>query len=77
MQSAFHPHAQRNAFRRRDARLQSRLLSGESGNQKGNLSYLAGTKKRYDSLVPLIFHKRGARADEENDARALFFKQRG
>jgi hypothetical protein len=44
----------------------------ESGNQKGNLSYLAGTKKRSDSLIQLIFHKRGARADEENDARALF-----
>ena len=42
----------------------------ESGNQKGNLSYLAGTKKRSDSLIQLIFHKRGARADE--DARALF-----
>jgi hypothetical protein len=46
--------------------------TNESGNQKGNLSYLAGTKKRSDSLIQLIFHKRGARADEENDARALF-----
>ena len=44
----------------------------ESGNQKGNLSYLAGTKKRSDSLIQLIFHKRGARADEANEARALF-----
>ena len=43
----------------------------ESGNQKGNLSYLAGTKKRSDSLIQLIFQERGARADE-NDARALF-----
>jgi hypothetical protein len=42
----------------------------ESGNQKGNLSYLAGTKKRSDSLIQLIFHKRGARAGD--DARALF-----
>jgi hypothetical protein len=39
-------------------------------NQKGNLSYLAGTKKRSDSLIQLIFHKRGARAGD--DARALF-----
>ena len=45
----------------------------ESGNQKGNLSYLAGTKKRSDSLIQLIFHRRGARADEANEARALFF----
>jgi len=35
----------------------------ESGNQKGNLSYLVGTKKRSDSLmqlmlIQLIFHKR-------------------
>ena len=42
----------------------------ESGNQKGNLSYLAGTKKRSDSLIQLIFHKRGACADE--DARVLY-----
>jgi hypothetical protein len=42
----------------------------ESGNQKGNLSYLAGIKKRSDSLIQLIFHKRGARAGD--DARALF-----
>jgi len=42
----------------------------ESGNQKGNLSYLAGTKKRSDSLIQLIFHKCGARAGD--DARALF-----
>jgi hypothetical protein len=44
----------------------------ESGNQKGNLSYLAGTKKRSDSLIQLIFHKRGARAGD--DARALFLR---
>jgi hypothetical protein len=44
--------------------------TNESGNQKGNLSYLAGTKKRSDSLIQLIFHKRGARAGD--DARALF-----
>ena len=48
----------------------------ESGNQKGNLSYLACTKKRSDFLIQLIFHKRGARADEENDARALFLSGR-
>jgi hypothetical protein len=48
----------------------------ESGNQKVNLSYLAGTKKRPDSVIQLIFHKRGARADEENDARALFLSGR-
>ena len=45
----------------------------ESGNQKGNLSYLAGTKKRSDSLIQLIFHKRGSTGGEGNDARALFF----
>jgi hypothetical protein len=39
-------------------------------NQKGNLSYLADTKKLADSLIQLIFHKRGARAGD--DARALF-----
>jgi hypothetical protein len=31
----------------------------ESGNQKGNLSYLAGTKKRSDSLMQ---SRKGARA---------------
>ncbi|PYI80027.1 MAG: hypothetical protein DMF05_07765 [Verrucomicrobia bacterium] len=36
---------------------------------KGDVSYLAGTKKRSDSVIQLIFHKRGARTD---DARALF-----
>jgi hypothetical protein len=46
----------------------------ESGNQKGNLSYLAGTKKRSDSLTQLIFHKRGARVGD--DARALFLTTR-
>ena len=45
--------------------------SNESGNQKGNLSYLAGTKKRSDSLIQLIFHKRGARA--ERMTLVLFF----
>jgi hypothetical protein len=29
----------------------------ESGNQKVNLSYLAGTKKRSDSLIESYFHK--------------------
>jgi hypothetical protein len=52
----------------------------ESGNQKGNLSYLAGTKKRSDSLIEShlhkALHKSQARADEK-DARALFFKQHG
>ncbi len=36
---------------------------------KDDLSYLAGTKKRSDCVIQLIFHKRGARAD---DAHALF-----
>jgi hypothetical protein len=30
MRSTFHPHAQRNAFRRRDARQQSRLFAREN-----------------------------------------------
>jgi hypothetical protein len=29
----------------------------ESGNQKVNLSYLAGTKKQSDSLIESYFHK--------------------
>jgi hypothetical protein len=47
-------------------------LSGwdeQSGNQKGNLSYLAGTKKRSDSLIESrlhkALHKSQARADRE------------
>jgi hypothetical protein len=47
--------------------------ANESGNQKGNLSYLAGTKKRSDSLIQLIFHKREARADEEKGRSRFFF----
>ena len=35
------------------------LGKNESGNQKGNLSYLAGTKKRSDSLMQ---SRKGARA---------------
>jgi hypothetical protein len=50
----------------------------ESGNQKGNLSYLAGTKKRSDCLIQLIVKyslffistERGRMRG--NDARALF-----
>ena len=42
----------------------------ESGNQKGNLSYLADTKKRSDCLIQLIFHKRWSAAGK--DARAIF-----
>jgi hypothetical protein len=53
----------------------------ESGNQKGNLSYLAGTKKRSDSLIKsrrgsaggwttmTLLKERGR--SEDNDARAF------
>jgi hypothetical protein len=43
----------------------------ESENQKGNLSYLAGTKKRSDSLIQLLF-KWGARADRGVKLALLF-----
>ena len=38
----------------------------ESGNQKGNLSYLAGTKKRSDSLIAV--KKRERERSDDNDA---------
>jgi hypothetical protein len=41
----------------------------ESGNQKGNLSYLAGTKKRSDSLI-----QSGRKKEREREMTfALFF----
>jgi hypothetical protein len=53
----------------------------ESGNQKGNLSYLAGTKKRSDSLIELRRGSAGGRTtmtllrergrSDDNDARAF------
>jgi hypothetical protein len=53
----------------------------ESGNQKGNLSYLAGTKKRSDSLIESRRGSAGGRTtmtllrergrSDDNDARAF------
>jgi hypothetical protein len=53
----------------------------ESGNQKGNLSYLAGTKKRSDSLIEPRRGSAGGRTtmtllkergrSDDNDARAF------
>ena len=53
----------------------------ESGNQKGNLSYLAGTKKRSDSLMQLRRGSASGRTtmtllrererSDDNDARAF------
>ena len=40
----------------------------ESGNQKGNLSYLAGTKKRSDFLIQSYFHKWERERSDDNDA---------
>jgi hypothetical protein len=42
----------------------------ESGNQKGNLSYLAGTKKRSDSLIE---SRRGSAGGRMTMTLALFF----
>ena len=42
--------------------------TNKSGNQKGNLSYLAGTKKRSDSLIQSYFHKRERGRSDDNDA---------
>jgi hypothetical protein len=57
----------------------------KSGNQKGNLSYLAGTKKRSDSLIELrrgsasgrmtmtLLKERGW--SDDNDARAFLLSK--
>jgi hypothetical protein len=51
--------------------------TNESGNQKGDLSYLAGTKKRSDFLKESYFHKalhkrKRGRLGNKIDARAFF-----
>ena len=56
----------------------------ESGNQKGNLSYLAGTKKRSDSLIELRGSASGRMTmtllkerewSDDNDARAFLLSK--
>jgi len=49
------------------------VATNKSGNQKGNLSYLASTKKRSDSSVQLIFHKRRGAGEIRRMTLALFF----
>jgi hypothetical protein len=63
------------------------VAMNESGNQKGNLSYLAGTKKRSDSLIELRRGSAGGRTtmtllrererSDDNDARAFLLSNTG